>query len=124
MFVQQIDLAVREGQEAAFEAALLETRRRVFASPGFRGFAVLEDVAAPSCYLAQVHWESRIELVEHLDSGRFDRCWQPVQPFLTAAPHCRHLIEREGLAFQGPGTEADLDWLRELPRADLRLTDG
>ena len=37
MIVEQVEIAVLDGQERSFEAALCEVRQRVFMSAGFRG---------------------------------------------------------------------------------------
>lgn len=102
---------VIDGQEAAFESALCEVRQRVFVSPGFRGFSVAQGAEFPTRYLVQVHWESVQELADFAESGRFERCWAPVEPFLAGPVRADHFIERPGLTFQGPGVITDLSWL-------------
>lgn len=109
MFLESVLIVVREGQEPAFEVALCEVRRRVFTAAGFRGFAVAQGADDPSTYLIQVRWESAAELADFTESGRFDRCWDPVRPFLDRSLLVDHFVERPGLASQGPGTGADLD---------------
>jgi heme-degrading monooxygenase HmoA len=113
MLLQQVELTVRDGQEAAFEAALCEVRQRVFMSCGFRGFTAAQGVERPSGYLVQVRWESAEELADFAETGRFERCWAPVEPFLTGPPRVDHFAERPGLAFQRPGVTSDLAWLAE-----------
>src|ERR671932_484693 len=113
MFLQHVQVFVREGHEAEFEAALCEVRQRVFMSPGFRGFSVAQDVEHPSTYLVEGRWESLDELAEFADSGRFERCWAPVEPFLAGPLRLEHLAERPSLAFQGPGVITDSAWLSE-----------
>ena len=111
MYLQHVEVAVLDGQEAPFEAALCEVRQRVFMSPGFRGFRVAEDVERPATYLVEVRWETLDELAEFADSGRFERCWAPVEPFLARPLRLGHFSERPGLAFQGPGVLTDPAWL-------------
>jgi heme-degrading monooxygenase HmoA len=113
MLLQHVALAVRDGQAAAFEAALLEVRQRVFMSPGFRTFTVAQGAEDPSAYLVQVRWESLEELADFADSGRFGRCWAPVERFLAGPLRVDHFVERPGLDFQGPGVITDLAWLSE-----------
>jgi heme-degrading monooxygenase HmoA len=113
MYLQHVEVTVLDGHEAAFEAALCEVRQRVFMSPGFRGFRVGQDVEHPSTYLVEVRWESLDELAEFADSGRFERCWAPVEPFLGRPLRLGHLAERPSLAFQGPGVISDPAWLSE-----------
>jgi heme-degrading monooxygenase HmoA len=113
MFLQHVEVAVLDGHEVAFEAALVEVRQRVFMCPGFRGFRVAQDVERPSTYLVEVRWETLDELVAFADSGRFERCWTPAEPFLAGPPQLGHFAERPGLAFQGPGVITDSAWLSE-----------
>jgi heme-degrading monooxygenase HmoA len=113
MVLEQLELVVRDGHEAAFEAALCEVRQRVFLSRGFRGFAVAQGAEQPASYLVQIHWETVEELVDFAESDRFERCWAPVEPFLAGPPRVTHYVERPGLGFQGPGVVTDLAWLSE-----------
>lgn len=107
MFIQQVLLTVAADQENAFEAALLDVRRRVFMAPGFRRFDVAQDIQHPAHYQVQVFWESAEELSGFTTSSRFGRCWALVQPFLLTPAEFTVLREREGLDFQGPGTMSD-----------------
>ncbi len=113
MFQEHVEVAVLDGQESAFEAALCEVRQRVFMLPGFRGFAVAQGVTEhPSTYWVQVLWETPEELAAFVDS-RFERCWAPVAPFVAGSPRVNHFVERPGLALTGPGVISDLAWLSE-----------
>ena len=80
---------------------------------GFRGFTVGQGVEHPSNYLVQVLWETPEELLAHGESGRFERSWAPVEPFLAGPLRVDHFVERPGLASQGPGVITDLGWLSE-----------
>jgi heme-degrading monooxygenase HmoA len=111
MILQQVEVLALAGQETAFETALCEVRQRVFMIPGFRGFAALQGVEDPATYLVQVRWESPEELLDLVDSGRFERCWMPVQPFLARPLQVKHFVERPGLAHQGPGVITDMAWM-------------
>jgi heme-degrading monooxygenase HmoA len=113
MILQHVEVVVVDGREPEFEAALCEVRQRVFMSAGFRGFRVGQDVEDPSTYLVEVRWESVEELVDSADSGRFERCWAPVEPFLERPLGLRHFAERPSLALQGPGVLSDSAWLAE-----------
>jgi heme-degrading monooxygenase HmoA len=112
MFLQCVEISVRDDEEAAFEAALCEVRQRVFMSPGFRGFTVAQGAEDPVTFLVQVRWESLEELVDFAGS-RFERCWAPVTPFLARPLRADHFAERPSLALQGPGVITDLAWLRD-----------
>jgi heme-degrading monooxygenase HmoA len=113
MLLQQVSVAVRDGQESAFEAALCEVRQRVFASPGYRGFSVAQGAEHPWTYLVLVRWESAEELADVVDSGRFERCWAPVEAFLAGPLRVEHFVERPTLDLVGPGVITDLGWLRD-----------
>ncbi len=113
MFLQHVEVVVMDGHETQFEAALCEVRQRVFMSRGFRGFSVAQDVENPSTYLVEVRWESMDELTEFADSGRFERCWTPVEPFLARPLRLQHFAERPSLAFQGPGVITEATWLAD-----------
>jgi heme-degrading monooxygenase HmoA len=112
MVLELLEIAVLDGQEAAFEAALCEVRQRVFTSRGFRGFTVAQRVEGPSTYLVQVLWESPEELADFAAS-RFGRCWAPVEPFLAGPLRVTHYVERPSLALSGPGVITDLAWLSD-----------
>ncbi|MFI7588621.1 putative quinol monooxygenase [Spongisporangium articulatum] len=111
MLLQRIELAASPGQAAGLESALIEVRQRVFSSPGFRGFTVRQGVERPDVYLVDVLWETPDELLEHGESGRFDRCWAPAQPFLARPPRVDHFTEKPALDLHGPGVITDLAWL-------------
>jgi heme-degrading monooxygenase HmoA len=112
MMLQQVEITVVDGQEAAFEAALCEVRQRSFMSRGFRNFTVAQGVTeSPSTYLVQVFWENQEELADFAEN-RFERCWAPVEPFLAAPLRVGHFVERPSLANTGPGVITDLAWLR------------
>ena len=103
MYLQHVLLTSLDGREGELEAALLEVRQRVFMSPGFRGFSVAQGAENPAAYLVRTRWETLEELVEHGTSGRMERCWAPVQPFLARPPVVDHFVERENLGMYGPG---------------------
>jgi quinol monooxygenase YgiN len=112
MVLEHVELAVRDGQETAFEAALCEVRQRVFMSRGFRGFTVAEGVERPSTYLVRVVWESPEELADFTQT-RFVRCWAPIELFLAGPLRVSHFVERPSLALNGPGVITDLAWMSE-----------
>jgi heme-degrading monooxygenase HmoA len=112
MLLQVVELTAAPGQESEFEAALCESRQRVFMSPGFRGFTVHQGTDASPSYLVQVLWETREELEAFL-ATRFERCWAPVEPFLDRMPRVEHFVERPGLGLNGPGVVTGLSWLAD-----------
>lgn len=113
MFLQQVQIDVHLGQEAAFEAGLLEVRQRVFMSPGFRGFDVAQGAERPTTYLVQVRWETLEELTAFVETGRAAKAWAPVEEFLAREPMIDHFVEKPNLALNGPGVVTDLAWTRD-----------
>jgi heme-degrading monooxygenase HmoA len=113
MFLQQVQIDVRPGQEAVFEAGLLEVRQRVFMQPGFRGFDVAQSGEQPATYLVQVRWETLEELTAFVESGLAERAWGPVEAFLVRDPRVDHFIERHELGLGGPGVVTDLAWAKD-----------
>jgi len=107
MFIQQVRLTVAVDQEDAFEAALLDVRRRAFMAPGFRRFDVAQDTQYPDRYQVQLYWETAEDLSGFSTSTRFGRAWALVQPFLVTPAEFTVLLDRDGLDFQGPGTMSD-----------------
>lgn len=111
MVLQQVELMVAEGQQAAIEAAVCEVRQRLFMCTGFRGFEVLQGLEDPSRYLVRVTWETPEELLALADSGVLERAWSPVEPLLARPYRAEHFVERRGLGDQGPGVITDLSWM-------------
>lgn len=107
MIVELLELTVPDARQAEFEAALLDVRQRVFMSKGFRRFTVAQSVEPPFTYLIQILWQTLQERADFEASGRFARCWAPIEPFLTHAPRAHLFTERPGLDFQGPGVITD-----------------
>ena len=100
MVIERLEITVLDGREAEFEALLCDVRQDVFMSKGFRHFTVGRGVENSSSYLIQVQWESLEEHTDHVRSGRFQQCWEPVQPFLAQAPKVDRFEERPGLAYR------------------------
>jgi heme-degrading monooxygenase HmoA len=74
MIIEHALLQVRTGEEAAFEAAMVEAKPLIAASPGFLGIEVRRAVEQPGLYLLLVQWES---IDAHRDgfrkSGRYGK---------------------------------------------------
>jgi heme-degrading monooxygenase HmoA len=111
VILERVEATILDGREAEFEAALCEVRQRVFMSRGFRGFTVTQGVERPSTYLVEVSWETLEERAEFEASGRFARCWAPVDPFLATALRVELYAQRPSLSLHGPGVITDLAWL-------------
>lgn len=60
MILESAFLTVRDGQAAAFEAALQQARPLIAASPGFQGIEVRPCLEQPGSYLLLVWW-ARLE---------------------------------------------------------------
>jgi len=110
MIVERVETTVVDGRENEFEAALCEVRQRVFMSKGFRGFTVAQGVERSSTYLIEVLWETLEERADFERSGRFARCWTPVDPFLATPLRVEFFTPRPSLNLQGPGVITDLSW--------------
>ena len=111
MMVERVEATIVDGREKEFEAALCEVRQRIFMSKGFRGFTVAQGVQRTSTYLVEVLWETLEERADFENSGRFPRCWAPVDPFLSAALRVDFFTPRPSLNFQGPGVITDMSWM-------------
>jgi heme-degrading monooxygenase HmoA len=114
MLLQVITVQTRDAVTADVETALCEVRQRVFMSAGFRGLKVFQSIEDPSTYQVHVLWQTHEELLDHVESGRFELCWRPVRTHVIGPPHLEHLTERENLTLhEGVLTASSLDWLRE-----------
>jgi heme-degrading monooxygenase HmoA len=113
MIVERVGTTILAGREKEFEAALCEVRQRLFMSKGFRGFTVVQSLENPSVYIVEVQWETLDERVELENTGRFERCWAPVDLFLSAALRVDLLTPRPTLNAQGPGVVTDLSWMTD-----------
>jgi heme-degrading monooxygenase HmoA len=67
MIIEHALLQVREGEEAAFEAAMAEAKPLIAASPGFLGIEVRPALECQGLYLLLVQWES---IAHHRDGFR------------------------------------------------------
>ncbi len=67
MVIEHALLQVRFGEEAAFEAAMVQARPLIAASPGFLEIEVRPAVEEPGLYLLLVRWES---VADHRDGFR------------------------------------------------------
>ena len=111
MMVERLDVTIVDGREKEFEGALLEVRQRVFMTRGFRGFTVAQGLQRPTTYLIEIQWETLDERADFENSGRFQKCWAPVDPFLAAPLRVDFFTPRPSLDFQGPGVITDLSWM-------------
>jgi heme-degrading monooxygenase HmoA len=80
-------LQVREGQTAAFEAAMAKAKPLIAASPGFLGIEVRPASEVAGLYLLLVKWAS---IADHRDGFRTSDRYQPwralLHPFYDPMP--------------------------------------
>jgi heme-degrading monooxygenase HmoA len=67
MIIEHALLKVKQGEEAAFEAAMAEAKPLISVSPGFVELEVRPAVEAPGLYLLLVRWNS---VADHRDGFR------------------------------------------------------
>ena len=73
MIIEHALLSVRQGEELAFEAAMVEAKPLILASPGFVSIEVRPAVEAAGTYLLLVHWQS---VADHRDGFRNSNRYQ------------------------------------------------
>lgn len=67
MVVEHALLRVRDGKQAAFEAAMVEAKPLITSSPGFIDMQVRASIETTGLYLLLVRWES---VADHRDGFR------------------------------------------------------
>ncbi len=67
MVLEHALLHVRKGEYAQFEAAMVEARLLIAASPGFLGLDICPALEEPDLYLLLVRWET---IADHRDGFR------------------------------------------------------
>lgn len=97
MILEHALLPVVPGREADFEAALVEARPIISASPGFRRLAVSRCIEEPSTYLLLVEWET---LEDHTEGFRESEAYQRwrglLHHFYDPMPSVTHFAAIEG----------------------------
>ncbi len=73
MIIEHALLRVRAGQAYEFEAAMLQAKPLIAASPGFRAIAVRPALEEPGLYLLIVEWE---DIASHRDGFRLSDRYQ------------------------------------------------
>lgn len=91
MVLEQAMLHVRDGQDAAFCAAMEQARPLIAASPGFLAMDVRPAVEEPGCYLLLVQWAS---IADHRDgfrrSDRYQQWRALLHHFYDPMPQVRY----------------------------------
>ncbi len=91
MITEHAILQVRQGQSAAFTAAMRQARALIAATPGFQGIDVLPCIETPDRFLLLVRWDS----VEAHESGfrgsaRYQAWKALLHPFYDPFPRVEH----------------------------------
>lgn len=73
MIIEHALLSVRQGEELAFEAAMVEAKPLISASPGFVSMEVRPAVEVAGTYLLLVRWQS---VADHRDGFRNSNRYQ------------------------------------------------
>ena len=79
MILEAAILNVLPGQEAAFEAAMLQASPLIAATPGFKGIEVRRCVETPNRYLLLVRWKT---IEAHTVGFRQSKRYQPWRDLL------------------------------------------
>lgn len=91
MILEQALLHVRDGQDAAFRAAMEQARPLIAASPGFLGMDVRPAVEEPGVHLLLVQWAS---IADHRDgfrrSDRYQQWRALLHGFYDPMPQVRY----------------------------------
>jgi heme-degrading monooxygenase HmoA len=94
MVLEVAVLNVRQGQEPAFEGAMLEARPLIEASPGFAGMDLRRCIETPNRYLLLVSWQT---LEDHTlgfrQSDRYQHWRALLHHFYDPFPAVEHYAE-------------------------------
>jgi heme-degrading monooxygenase HmoA len=93
MILEAVLLSVKPGMAEAFEAAMIEAKPLIDASPGFRGMTVRPCVEQPGHYLLLVEWE---RLEDHTEgfrkSDRYAKWRAALHHFYDPFPTVEHFL--------------------------------
>jgi heme-degrading monooxygenase HmoA len=93
MVLEHALITIRPGTSEQFEAAFVQARKVISASPGFVSLALHRGVEAPDRYLLLVQWAT---LEDHIDGFRqsdaFTRWRALIGPFFEAPPVVDHVV--------------------------------
>jgi heme-degrading monooxygenase HmoA len=76
MIIEHALLSVRQGEELAFEAAMVEAKPLISASPGFVSIEVRPAVEAAVTYLLLVRWQSVADHREGFRNSNRYQAWR------------------------------------------------
>jgi heme-degrading monooxygenase HmoA len=91
VIIEHALLQVRDGETAAFEAAMAKARPLIAASPGFLGIEVRPAVERPGLYLLVVQWKT---IADHRDGFRMSQRYEEwrtlLHPFYDPMPEVHY----------------------------------
>jgi heme-degrading monooxygenase HmoA len=94
VIIEHALLRVRDGETAAFEAAMVAARPLIAVSPGFQGIEVRPAFEEEGLYLLLVNWAS---ISDHRDGFRASERYQEwrrlLHPFYEPMPDVRYFGE-------------------------------
>jgi len=95
--LEQAHLPVRAGEEAAFEAAMVEAVPLVSAMPGFCGIHVSRGVERPGTYLLLIGWDSvEAHEIGFRRSPQYSRWRELLHHFYEPFPVVEHFVPVPG----------------------------
>lgn len=94
MILERASITVRDGDQAAFEAAFRAAREHLASAPGCASVRMLRGVEAPTSYLLLVTWAT---LEDHTEGFRgspaYGRWREGVGPFFASPPDVEHFAD-------------------------------
>ncbi|MFT3863215.1 MAG: antibiotic biosynthesis monooxygenase [Solirubrobacterales bacterium] len=102
MILERAQIDIRPGLEPAFEEALVEARKVISRSAGFRSLRALRGIERPGTYLLAIEWET---LEDHTEGFRgselFTRWRELLGPYFESPPEVEHFDPVEGETHEG-----------------------
>ena len=92
MILELADIRIQPGQQAAFEAAIVQGASEIIAgAQGFRGYKVNHGIESPERYVLQIWWETLEDhTVGFRESELFTQWRAIVGPFFAVPPQVEH----------------------------------
>ena len=92
MILELADIRIHPGQNAAFDAAIVQGVRDVIShSKGFQGFKINQGIENPQRYVLQIFWATlENHTVDFRQSEAFNQWRAIVGPFFAVAPVVEH----------------------------------
>ncbi len=97
MVLEHTLISVRPGSQGAFEAALLEARQIISASPGFRSLELHRGVESSDQFLLLVEWETLEDHVVGFRGSEAFTAWRAIiGPYFASPPVMEHFVPVDG----------------------------